>query len=66
MSLGPMFGDEVIAQSNPVIVPTLKERLGIAVTNAENQLKVAKEARDILDKHPELERLIDLLQIGRF
>lgn len=47
-------------------MPTLKERLALAVTNAEDQLANAKEAKEIFDRNPDLERLLDLMQKGRF
>lgn len=46
--------------------PTLQERLDMAVTNAEQQLADAKEARDIFQRNPDLERLLDIMQKGRF
>ena len=47
-------------------MPTLKERLSLAVKQAEDQLKVAQEAKEIFDRNPDLERLLDLMQKGRF
>lgn len=46
--------------------PTLQERLDMAVSNAQQQLKEATEARDIFTRNPDLERLLDIMQKGRF
>jgi len=54
------------AASGMVRLPTLKERLALAVTNAEEQLANAQEAKEIFDRNPDLERLLDLMQKGRF
>ena len=51
------------ASSRP---PTLQERLEMAVHNAGQQLADAKEARDIFQRNPDLERLLDIMQKGRF
>lgn len=47
-------------------MPTLKERLDLAVTQAEMRLADAKEARALLDRNPDLERLLDIMQKGHF
>ena len=47
-------------------MPTLKLRLEQAVKDAESRLNDAKEARDILDKNPDLEKLLNIMQRGRF
>lgn len=46
--------------------PTLKQRLEFAVVEAEQRLTEAKEARDIFDRNPDLERLLNIMQKGRF
>ena len=45
---------------------TLKVRLDMAVQDAEKRLQEAKRAREILDKNPELEELLNIMQKGRF
>lgn len=47
------------------INPTLKQRLELAVQQAEQNLADAKRAREIFDKNPELEELINILNRGR-
>ncbi len=47
-------------------MPTLKERLDMAVKNAEDRLTDAKEARELLNRNPDLERLLDIMQKGHF
>ena len=47
-------------------MPSLKTRLEQAVKDAQSRLDDAKEARDILDKNPDLEKLLNIMQRGRF
>lgn len=47
-------------------MPTMKVRLAEAVKRAEERLAVAKEAKELLDKNPDLERLLNLMQKGLF
>lgn len=63
---GMIQASEDYSQTKMTRMPTMKERLDLAVKRAEIQLADAKEARAILDQHPELERLINLLQKGSF
>lgn len=46
--------------------PNLQQRLDLAVTRAEEQLRDAKEARDIFARNPDLERLLNIMQKGHF
>jgi hypothetical protein len=48
------------------LMPTLKGRLEGAVRDAEQRLAEAKRAREILNAHPELEELLNIMQKGRF
>ena len=41
---------------------SLKERLNTAVKHAEKRLAIVQEARDIFSKHPDIEKLLDILQ----
>lgn len=45
---------------------TMKQRLDAAVRQAEDQLASAKRARELLDKNPDIEELLNILQRGRF
>lgn len=67
----PYLGAGAIAnQAYPsekmVRMPTMKERLELAVREAEAKLAIAKRARELFDKNPDLEELLDLMQKGRF
>ena len=54
------------ASVDMVRMPNLKERLELAVRKAEEKLAAAKEAREIFNRNPDLERLLDLMQKGNF
>lgn len=45
---------------------TLKERLVMSVRDAEQRLAEAKEAMEIFSRNPDMERLLDIMQKGRF
>ena len=49
-----------------VIKPNIKERLNLAVKQAEERLKAVKEAREIFEKNPDLEKLLNIMQRGLF
>ena len=46
--------------------PSMKFRLAEAVKQAESKLADAKRAAEILEKHPELEELLNILNRSRF
>ena len=46
--------------------PSMKVRLDIAIARAEKQLMDAKRAKEIFEKNPELEELINLMNSQRF
>jgi len=48
------------------MMPTLKQRLEMSVKECESRLADAVRAREILNAHPELEELMDIMQKGRF
>ena len=48
------------------MTPTLKQRLEGAVNRAEEQLAAAKEARELFDRNPDIEKLLNLMQRGLF
>lgn len=52
--------------SNMVIMPTLKQRLDQAVREAEARLSAVQEARDIFERNPDIERLLDIMQRSHF
>lgn len=47
-------------------MPTLKDRIDMAVNRAEEQLATAERCRELLDKNPDLEELMNLMQKGFF
>ena len=46
--------------------PTLKLRLEMAVQQAEERLAAVKRAREIFEKNPDLEELLNIMQRGHF
>lgn len=53
-------------QAKSVNMPTLQQRLDMAVKQAEDRLNKVKEARDILSRNPDLEKLLDIMQQSHF
>ena len=47
-------------------MPTCRERIDLAVKQAEDRLAKVKEAQEILSRHPDLERLLDIMQQAHF
>ena len=47
-------------------MPTIKQRLDMAVRAAEERLSAVKRAKEILDKNPELEELLNIMQKSHF
>jgi hypothetical protein len=47
-------------------VPTVKQRIAMAVKQAEDRLVAVKRAQEILAKNPELEELLDIMQRSHF
>lgn len=47
-------------------MPTLKERLELAVKQAEEKLNSVKRAKEILEKNPDLEELLNIMQKNHF
>ena len=54
------------ATEKMIRMPTLQERLDMAVKQAEERLQSAKEARDILARNPDLEKLLNIMQKSHF
>ena len=46
--------------------PTMKQRLDLAVKQAEDRLAKVKEAREIFERNPDIERLLDIMQSAYF
>lgn len=53
-------------QERMIATPTLKTRLENAVRQAEERLAEARHARELFDKHPDLEEILNIMQKGRF
>lgn len=47
-------------------MPTLQDRLELAVKQAEERLAAVKEAREIFLRNPDIERLLDIMQKSHF
>ena len=47
-------------------MPTLKQRLEMAVQQAEEKLAAVKRAKEIFDKNPDLEELLNIMQRSHF
>lgn len=62
----PVLSDSALSKAGQCRQPTLQERLDMAVTEARARLIEAEEARDILSRNPDLERLLNIMQKGRF
>jgi hypothetical protein len=63
-----MIGQGSYGGDSPKMIhqPSLKQRLDMAVNEAEKKLADVKRAREIFDKNPELEELLNIMQRGRF
>lgn len=46
--------------------PNLQQRLDMAVAQAEERLAAVKEAREIFQRNPDLEKLLNVMQRGLF
>lgn len=68
--------NEAFAGQGPMLMPyneakmarpaTYMQRANLAVTEAERRLADVKRAQEILEKHPELQELLDILQRNNF
>ena len=47
-------------------MPSLKQRLDMAVQQAEERLAAVNRAREIFDKNPDLEELLNIMQRSHF
>lgn len=55
-----------MASAKMAHMPTLKQRLDLAVNQAEAKLADVKRARELFEKNPDLEELLNIMQRGRF
>ncbi len=55
-----------IGKATMTRIPTLKERIALAVTQAQDKLAAVREAQEIFDRNPDLERLLNLMQKNHF
>lgn len=62
----PTAMDKAYAGQEMVRMPTMKDRLALAVEQAERRLADAKRAKEIFDAHPDLEELLNIMQRGHF
>ena len=46
--------------------PNVKERLEMAVKQAEDRLAAVKRAKEIFEKYPDIEELLNIMQRGNF
>ena len=46
--------------------PTVKDRLEMAVKQAEDRLAAVKRAKEIFEKYPDIEELLNIMQRGNF
>ena len=66
-SNGPMgMQAGALAEMKMASQPTLQQRLDLAVSQAEERLEAVKEARDILARNPDLEKLLNIMQRSHF
>ena len=64
--LGGGYGNTPAQQGQLANMPTMKQRIDMAVKQAEDRLAAAKEAQEIFARNPDLEKLINCLQRGGF
>lgn len=63
----PAYGsNQMLEGSKLAYMPTIKDRIANAVIQAETRLAQVKRAREILDKNPELEELLNIMQSAHF
>ena len=60
------YGGEQQGEGKMAYQPTLKQRLDLAVEQAEGRLVAVKEAREIFERNPDIERLLDIMQRSHF
>lgn len=63
---GGSLGYAEQAQMKMVSQPTLQQRLDSAVKQAEERLEAVKKAREIFQRNPDMETLLNIMQRGLF
>ncbi len=58
--------EQSMQQAKMARMPTIKERLDLAVLQAEEKLAKAKRARELFAKNPDLEELLNIMQNNHF
>ena len=61
-AIGQYYGGE----AKMVRQPNLKNRLELAVQQAEEKLAAVKRAKEIFEKNPDLEELLNIMQYSHF
>ena len=64
--LGSQYPLQQYNTAGMAYTPNLKQRLEAAVVQAEEQLQAVREAKEIFDRNPDIERLLDIMQRGHF
>lgn len=57
---------ETAGPSRMAHMPTLRQRLDMAVQQAEERLAAVKEARELFDRNPDIEKLLNIMQKAHF
>lgn len=65
-SVGGVMQSQPYGLEKMARMPTMRERIDLAVKQAEDRLAAAKEAQEIFSRNPDLEKLINVLQRGGF
>ena len=65
-NLMPAGSGTYTSEAKMASMPTLKQRLDLAVTQAKERLQAVEEAREIFERNPDIERLLDLMQRSHF
>lgn len=63
---GAMAKSQAMETASMARMPTLKERIDMAVKQAEERLAATRRARELFDKHPDLEELLNIMQRAHF
>ena len=64
LNAGSLGGNQFIAKE--ARQATHRQRLEMSIKSAEDRIAKLKEARELLDRNPDLERLLDIMQQSHF
>ena len=53
-------------EAKMAIQPTMKQRIDMAIRQAEERLSAAKRARELFGRNPELEELLNIMRTNPF